>query len=122
MVGVILKVILMKYEHDLIKALEDYGEIDKELTILETKKSVLRSQIRDWMSLNELENFEIQDGKNQVWKMKFDEQMRKSISDWSMLEKILGEKNENLIVRRVISSFTIKSLKSFSKEWLLNNK
>ena len=110
----------MKYEQDLIKALEEYGEVDKELAALETKKKVLRSQIQDWMSLNELANFEIQDGKSQVWKMKFDEQKRKSIGDWSMLEKVLGEKNKNLIIEKSIETFTIKALKTFSKEWLLN--
>ena len=108
----------MKYESNLIEALVEYGKLDDELAKMENRKKVLRKQIQDWMNLNETHYHEIQDNENQVWKLKVDQQERKSITDWNALTKVLGEKNAHLITQKVFDTFTVKKIKYFSKEWL----
>lgn len=111
----------MKFEESLIIALAEYGEIDSNIALLDNQKKVLRNKIQEWMKLNEVDNYEVKDSNNQVWKIKEDEQSRKSILDWVMLEKVLGDKNKHLIVEKSFSTFTIKKIKTFTSDWLSKN-
>lgn len=108
------------YLENLIPALEELGSIKKTLTELEEREKLLRAQILKWMEINELELYEVKDTTAQIWKLKVGTQSRKSISDWVLLESILGPTNSHLIIEKEFDMFTVKQTKKFSDEWLTN--
>ena len=111
----------VQYLQDLQMRLTEYGAIDKQIAELSDKKGIIRNQIEKWIELNNLEEYETRDTEGNIWKISKSSSTRKSIGDWDILQRVLGEKNAHLIVFKEFSTFGIKALKQFSKGWLKDN-
>jgi hypothetical protein len=108
----------LHFTNDLLEALDELNAIDNQLNTLSDRKIELRSQVQKWLTLNEIELFEVKDNTSQIWKINITSQSRRSIGDWAILEQVLGEENKHLIVEKTSSVFTVKKSKKFSEEWL----
>lgn len=98
------------YEDDLKKTLTKFNDILDKLDVLDMQKDEIREGIREFIRINKIEEVDIRDTNNQLWRIGISTRSRKSINhelleqylDDDALSKIITEsENECLTAKRV---------------------
>jgi hypothetical protein len=110
-----------KYIPELKAALVQYGKLRSEISRLEEKETLIRSQIENWLKNNKLSHFEVEDSTDQIWKIAKTGQARNKVLDYEAVKRALPEAYKNLIVKNEIEVFSIRKLNEFSNEWMLKS-
>ena len=108
----------MQYLNDLKQKLTELSSIIEEISELENKKDIIRTQIDKWLNLNQTDHFEVYDNQNQIWKIWRSTSSRNSIADYMILKEVLGKENDHLIIEKEILTLNVRKAKKFSPEWL----
>lgn len=93
----------LPYLDDLKLTLVSLGEIDKELTIANRQREILRGKIKAWLTMNNLESFEIIDSNKSLWRLSQSSMTRRS-ANCDVLKGILSEDDYNRVVSTTTSS------------------
>jgi len=79
------------YQDELKEKLKSYGQVIEQIDKLTSMKEQIRTQLKQWMGINNLTEHCIYDENNQCWKIGFNTSARRSIVDWNELRAILGD-------------------------------
>lgn len=111
---------IIKYVSNLTSALTEYNKTVVEIKKLEQRKQEINMQIRQWFSMNDIENsFEIADLNNIITQLSSKTSTRNSVVDYDILKTILAKTgNESLVVEKETETFTIRTLKKHTPEWV----
>lgn len=100
------------YYDQFVNALTKYSEIIDKIDKLTSEKEKIRNQIKEWLRINELEEYKGLDLNEQLWKIETQKRKSKSINDWNILYKLLEENNSiHLVQEKESDSFVIKRVK-----------
>lgn len=100
----------MKYEDDLRKSLTKLFKIKRDLKPLEEEEEKLKTQIKKWMDLNDIDKLSVKDDNSHVWILQKTQSKRKNIKDWEMLLKLLQDSEKAMIVAEsVVETYKITS-------------
>lgn len=107
----------LPFVNDLRRTLTLLGPVLKDIRRLEIEKEKYREQIRDWLEMNNLDEYEVMDSNNEeVWRMGISSATRRS-TDYDYLESVLTpEQQAKAITKTSGTSFKCGPVKSRKKK------
>jgi len=107
----------LNYVSDLKIALKNFGDIDEELTILKLKRDEIKENIKKWVKLNNIEQYETLDiSEKNLWRLTLSTMTRKDIN-YTYLEEILTPEQLEIACKYVsYESFKCSKVKSRKKQ------
>ncbi len=105
------------YEENLKEALTNLGKIEDELTKLNIQKDEIRDQIKKWMEINNLTEYESTDSENaKLWRLTKSTVSRRSVN-YDLLQEHLDADAYNIVVSQSESNvFKCQPVKSRKKK------
>lgn len=99
------------YEDDLKSTLTKFGEVLEKLDKLNMQKDEIRIAIKNFIKINKIEEIDILDTVNQLWRIGISMRSRKSV-DYELLEEYLNDVDYKSVVTIKESEFlTSKKVK-----------
>lgn len=99
------------YEDDLKSTLTKFGEVLEKLDKLNMQKDEIRIAIKNFIKINKIEEIDILDTVNQLWRIGISMRSRKSV-DYELLEEYLNDVDYESVVTIKESEFlTSKKVK-----------
>jgi hypothetical protein len=80
------------YEDQLVGKLQEREDLVRAISDLEKKKSAINEQVKQWMELNKLDRYTVEDNQlNCQWNLVKFKTKRKKVTDYEVLIKKLGD-------------------------------
>jgi len=99
------------YEEELKKNLVEYRKVLDQIDELNDKKEKMRAQLKQWLALNNITEYSIEDVEGQAWKINFNHNTRRSVADWTELKIKLGSEFDHFVKINESTSFLVKKIK-----------
>ena len=108
---------MLPYQDELKKKLTEYNRVKTQIEELETQKKTIRSQIDQWMKLNNLQYFEETDLLGQKWQMDYSTKTIKR-TNWDFIKQVIPPvDHDKLIIKSKSKPFiSIRPIKYSKKK------
>lgn len=105
---------MYQYINELKQALVTLGQIQQSLKDLKSKENNIRQMIQDWMEMNSLSKYVIEDDSEQTWKIELVTEPRISINK-DMVFMLLGpDKYEQVVENKSVNKFICRKVSNGS--------